>query len=184
MSKWPYHPRQHLQTVIRGTAIEVFAALPVAAPGREHAALECRRYMTEIGRTRIILRCVVAIYVEDRFVDPAGPYIEADELHAIGRMDGLGNYVRTRNALMWRKTTSRTAWLSGEVAEVWPHCLWRVLQSFLRSGEFVITNCPEFTARGPTPAPGVTNYVFRWFQILALPMRVAPHALQSSTCPT
>ena len=117
-------------------------------------------------------------------MDPAGPYIKADAMHACGRMNGLGNYVRTRNALMWRKTTSRTAWLSGEVAEVWPHCLWRVLQSFLRSGEFVITNCPEFTARGPTPPPGVTNYVFRWFQILALPMRVAPHALQSSTCPT
>src|SRR5271166_3164727 len=37
-----------------------------------HAALECREYTTmEIGRSRIILGRVVAIYVEDQFVDPA-----------------------------------------------------------------------------------------------------------------
>ena len=53
----------------------------------------------EMGRLRIILgRDVVAIYVEDRFVDPARPYIKADELHAIGRMDGLGNFVSTPKA--------------------------------------------------------------------------------------
>jgi flavin reductase (DIM6/NTAB) family NADH-FMN oxidoreductase RutF len=66
-----------------------------------HAALECREYTSlEIGRSRIILGRVVSIYVEDQFVDPAGPYIKADELHAIGRMNGLGNYVRTRDAFM------------------------------------------------------------------------------------
>jgi len=66
-----------------------------------HAALECREHTTlEIGRSRIILGRVVAIYVEDKFVDPAGPYIKAEELHAIGRMNGLGNYVRTRDAFV------------------------------------------------------------------------------------
>ena len=66
-----------------------------------HAALECREYTTmEIGRSRIILGRVVAAYVEDRFVDPAGPYIKAEDLHAIGRMNGLGNYVRTRDAFL------------------------------------------------------------------------------------
>ena len=54
----------------------------------------------EIGHSRIILGRVVAIYVEDRFVDPAGPYIKADELHAIGRMNGLGNFVRTPKNLL------------------------------------------------------------------------------------
>ena len=50
-----------------------------------HAALECREHTTmEIGRSRIILGRVVAIYVEDKYVDPAGPYIKAEELHAIG----------------------------------------------------------------------------------------------------
>ena len=66
-----------------------------------HAALECREYTTmEIGRSRIILGRVVAIHVDDEFVDPAGPYIKADKMHTIGRMNGLGNYVRTRDACM------------------------------------------------------------------------------------
>jgi len=81
-----------------------------------HAALECREYTTmEIGRSRIILGRVVSVYVDDRFVDSDGPYIKADELHAIGRMNGLGNYARTRDAFMviprisypdWKKSRS------------------------------------------------------------------------------
>jgi len=79
-----------------------------------HAALECREYATmEIGRSRIILGRVVAIYVEDRFVDPAGPYIKAEELHAIGRMNGLGNYVRTRDAFMTIPRISYENWKKG-----------------------------------------------------------------------
>jgi hypothetical protein len=31
-------------------------------------------------------------------VDPAGPYIRAEELHAVGRMNGLAAYVKTRGA--------------------------------------------------------------------------------------
>jgi flavin reductase (DIM6/NTAB) family NADH-FMN oxidoreductase RutF len=66
-----------------------------------HAAMECREHTTlEIGRSRIILGRVVAFYVEDQFIDPEGPYIKAEELHSIGRMNGLGNYVRTRDAFM------------------------------------------------------------------------------------
>lgn len=64
-----------------------------------HAALECRELTTmEIGRSRIVLGRVVAMYIEDQYVDPAGPYVRADELHAMGRMNGLGHYVRTRGA--------------------------------------------------------------------------------------
>ncbi len=66
-----------------------------------HAALECRELTTmEIGRSRIILGQVVAMFVEDEFVDPAGPYIRSEQLHAIGRMNGLGSYVKTRDAFM------------------------------------------------------------------------------------
>ena len=80
-----------------------------------HAALECREYTTmEIGRSRIILGRVVAIYVEDRYVDPAGPYIKADELHAIGRMNGLGNYVRTRDAFITIPRISYEEWRKGK----------------------------------------------------------------------
>lgn len=80
-----------------------------------HAALECREYTTmEIGRSRIILGRVVSIYVEDQFLDPAGPYIKADELHAIGRMNGLGNYVRTRDAFLSIPRISYEEWKNGK----------------------------------------------------------------------
>jgi flavin reductase (DIM6/NTAB) family NADH-FMN oxidoreductase RutF len=63
------------------------------------ASLECREIATvEIGRARVILGQVVAMHVKDEFLDPAGPYIRAEELHAIGRMNGLGAYVTTRNS--------------------------------------------------------------------------------------
>lgn len=76
-----------------------------------HAALECREHTTlQIGRSRIILGRVVAIYVDDEFVDPAGPYIKAEELHAIGRMNGLGNYVRTRDAFLKIPRMSYAEW--------------------------------------------------------------------------
>lgn len=76
-----------------------------------HAALECVEHTTmEIGRSRIILGRVVAIYVEDRFVDPSGPYVLAEDLHAIGRMNGLGNYVRTRDAFITIPRVSVEEW--------------------------------------------------------------------------
>ena len=63
------------------------------------ASLECREITTmEIGRSRVILGQVVAIHVKDEFVDLTGPYIRANELHAIGRMNGLGAYVKTKDA--------------------------------------------------------------------------------------
>ena len=61
------------------------------------ASLECREITTmEIGRSRIILGQVVAIHVKDEFVDQDGPYIRAEEMHAIGRMNGQGEYVKTK----------------------------------------------------------------------------------------
>ncbi len=79
-----------------------------------HAALECVEHATiEIGRSRIILGRVVAMYVEDKFVDPKGPYIKADELHAIGRMNGLGNYVRTRDAFVTMARIPFAEWEKG-----------------------------------------------------------------------
>jgi flavin reductase (DIM6/NTAB) family NADH-FMN oxidoreductase RutF len=65
------------------------------------ASLECREVMTmEIGRTRIILGQIVAIHVKDEFIDQTGHYIRAEELHAVGRMNGLGAYVKTRDAFL------------------------------------------------------------------------------------
>jgi flavin reductase (DIM6/NTAB) family NADH-FMN oxidoreductase RutF len=80
-----------------------------------HAALECREFTSmEIGRSRIILGRVVAMYVEDRFVDPAGPYVKADELHAVGRMNGLGNYALTRDAIVTVPRISYEEWQEGK----------------------------------------------------------------------
>ncbi len=80
-----------------------------------HAALECREHSTiEIGRSRIILGNVVAMYVEDKYIDPAGPYILSEELHAIGRMNGLGSYVKTRDSFLSIPRISYEAWKKGE----------------------------------------------------------------------
>jgi flavin reductase (DIM6/NTAB) family NADH-FMN oxidoreductase RutF len=85
-----------------------------------HAALECVEYAAiAIGnKSRIILGRVVAMYVEDRFVVPAhegkGPYIKAEELHAIGRMNGLGSYVRTRDAFITVPRISFAEWEKGK----------------------------------------------------------------------
>jgi flavin reductase (DIM6/NTAB) family NADH-FMN oxidoreductase RutF len=79
------------------------------------ASLECREITTmEIGRSRVILAQVVAIHVRDEFVDPAGPYIRAEELHAIGRMNGLGAYVKTRDAFFNIPRMSYAEWLKAK----------------------------------------------------------------------
>lgn len=66
-----------------------------------HAALECREYATiEVGRSRIILGRVVSIFIDDQYVDPKGPYVKAEDLHLMGRMNGLGNYVTTKDAFV------------------------------------------------------------------------------------
>jgi len=76
-----------------------------------HAALECQELTTmEIGRSRIILGRVVAMFIEDRFVDPAGPYVKSEELHAIGRMNGLGSYVKTRDSFLTIPRISYAEW--------------------------------------------------------------------------
>jgi flavin reductase (DIM6/NTAB) family NADH-FMN oxidoreductase RutF len=68
----------------------------------------------EIGRSRIVLGRVVAIYIEDEFVDPAGPYVRAEDLHAIGRMNGLGSYVKTRDAFLNIPRISFEEWKQGK----------------------------------------------------------------------
>ena len=76
-----------------------------------HAALECRLHqIIDVGPSKIVLGRVVAIYVEDRFVDPAGPYVRAADLHAIGRMNGQGAYVRTRDAFFQMPRIKYTDW--------------------------------------------------------------------------
>jgi flavin reductase (DIM6/NTAB) family NADH-FMN oxidoreductase RutF len=80
-----------------------------------HAALECKEFTTmEIGRSRIILGRVVSIYIEDRFVSPTGPYVLSEDLHAIGRMNGLGSYVKTRDAFVTVPRIPYSEWVKGK----------------------------------------------------------------------
>ena len=84
---------------LAGLETEPSQVVSVPRIAKAPAALECREITTmEIGNSRIILGRVVAMHVKDQFIDPAGPYIRADELHAIGRMNGKGAYVKTRDA--------------------------------------------------------------------------------------
>jgi len=79
-----------------------------------HAALECEEFTTmEIGNSRIVLGKVLAMYVEDEFIDPAGPYILSEELHAIGRMNGLGSYVKTRDSFITIPRIPYAEWEKG-----------------------------------------------------------------------
>jgi flavin reductase (DIM6/NTAB) family NADH-FMN oxidoreductase RutF len=76
------------------------------------ASLECREITTmEIGRSRVILGQVVAFHVRDEFIDPKGPYVLAEKLHAVGRMNGLGSYVKTRDAFFHIERMNYEAWL-------------------------------------------------------------------------
>jgi flavin reductase (DIM6/NTAB) family NADH-FMN oxidoreductase RutF len=91
------------------------AVVKVPRIASAHAALECREHTTlEIGRSRIVLGRVVSIYVEDQYVDPGGPYIRAEQLHAIGRMNGLGSYVRTRDSFMSIPRIPYEEWKKGK----------------------------------------------------------------------
>jgi len=86
-------------------------AISVPRIAEAPASLECLEHATiEIGRTRLILGQVLAVHVRDEFVDPEGPYIRAEKLHSIGRMNGLGNYVKTREAFFQIERMSFEDW--------------------------------------------------------------------------
>ncbi len=79
-----------------------------------HAALECVEHQTIlVGKSRIVLGRVVAFWVDDRFVDPKGPYILAEELHSVGRMNGRGAYVKTRDAFVKLDRIKYEDWKNG-----------------------------------------------------------------------
>lgn len=104
-------PRGVNELEMAGFTTEPSKIISVPRIKEAHAALECREVTTlEIGRTRVVLGEVLSIYVEDKFVSPGGTYVEAESLHAIGRMNGLGNYVRTRDAFMRIKRLSYKDW--------------------------------------------------------------------------
>ena len=105
-------PAEVDELTIAGLATEPSKVVGVPRIARSPASLECREVTTmEIGRSRVILGQVVSIHVRDEFVDPAGPYIRADQMHTIGRMNGMGNYVRTRDAFFQIPRLTQADWL-------------------------------------------------------------------------
>ncbi len=91
------------------------AVVKVPRIAESHAALECSELTTmEIGRSRIVLggwwRCMwrTGLWILRE------PYIKAEELHAVGRMNGLGSYVRTRNAFVTVPRISFEEWEKGK----------------------------------------------------------------------
>jgi flavin reductase (DIM6/NTAB) family NADH-FMN oxidoreductase RutF len=94
-----------------GLATEPSLVVKPPRIARAPASLECREVTTmEIGRSRIILGQVVAMHVKDQFIDPAGPYIRSEEMHAIGRMNGKGAYVKTRDAFFQMPRMTYAEW--------------------------------------------------------------------------
>ena len=79
-----------------------------------HAALECVEFQTiEIGRSRIVMGRVVAMYIEDQFMDGKG-HVLSEELHAVGRMNGLGAYVKTQGAFVQVPRIPYEEWEKGK----------------------------------------------------------------------
>lgn len=107
-------PSEVSEIEMAGLETEPSQIVKVPRIKQAHAALECEEFTSmEIGNSRIILGKVVAMYVEDQFVDPAGPYILSEALHSIGRMNGLGGYVKTRDAFFKMPRIPYTEWVKG-----------------------------------------------------------------------
>ncbi len=63
------------------------------------AALECRLHTSvQIGENRVLLACVVALYIADEFVDTAKNHVDTPGLDLIGRLGGAGGYCDTSGA--------------------------------------------------------------------------------------
>jgi flavin reductase (DIM6/NTAB) family NADH-FMN oxidoreductase RutF len=105
-------PKGVSEVEVAGLRTEPSSLVKVPRLADSPASLECREYSTiKVGRSSIVLGSVVAIHVQDRFIDPAGPYVKAEEVHAIGRMNGRGLYVRTRGAFFNMPRQTYEEWL-------------------------------------------------------------------------
>ncbi len=108
-------PAEVNELEMAGLTTAASSVVKVPRIAEAHAALECVELQTiEIGRSRIVLGRVVAMYVEDRFVDGKGPYILSEELHAVGRMNGQGAYVKTQGAFVNVPRIPYSEWVKGK----------------------------------------------------------------------
>jgi flavin reductase (DIM6/NTAB) family NADH-FMN oxidoreductase RutF len=111
-------PSEISEPEMAGFTTEPSLVVKVPRLKESHAAFECKLYETLKPGTagaRIILGEVVAVYVDDQYLEiPAekghGPYIKAEDLHSIGRMNGLSKYVHTRDAFFDMKRMNYEEW--------------------------------------------------------------------------
>ena len=107
-------PHEVSEVEAAGFTTAASAAVKVPRLAEAHAALECRLYQViDMPHSKIILGQVVSIFVEDRFIDPKGPYVRAEELHSLGRMNGLGTYARTQDAFVTIDRIKYEDWKKG-----------------------------------------------------------------------
>jgi flavin reductase (DIM6/NTAB) family NADH-FMN oxidoreductase RutF len=106
-------PSEISEPEMAGFTTEPSLVVKVPRLKESHAAFECKLYDTlkpGTAGSRIILGEVVAVYVDDQYMDEKGPYIKAEDLHSIGRMNGLSKYVHTRDAFFDVKRMNYEAW--------------------------------------------------------------------------
>ena len=91
-------PPHESEIVAAGLDLQPGALVQVPYLSASPVVLECREYSTtEIGRNRVIIGEVLAMHIQDEYVDLERLYVDTNALHLIGRMGGSGGYSTTRD---------------------------------------------------------------------------------------
>lgn len=83
---------------VEAAGLELAPSQKIAVPrlARSTVSLECREHsVLQIGRNRVIVATVLALFVRDDLVDAERLMVHSEKLGLIGRMGGAGGYVKT-----------------------------------------------------------------------------------------
>jgi flavin reductase (DIM6/NTAB) family NADH-FMN oxidoreductase RutF len=104
---------------IESLGLVTAASTKISTPRLKNApaALECRKHsIIEIGRNRLILGEILAMYIREEFVlDSSRYHVDSSAMNLIGRMGGSGGYCRTENGFDIARL-SYEAWLQKQSA--------------------------------------------------------------------
>ena len=107
---------------VAGLALAPGSQVKVPRLAEAPASLECREHTTLlIGRNRVTLGQVVAVWIRDDLVDAQRLHVHTGRMHPIGRMGGAGGYTYTRDGFEmprmdfgeWQNLTAAGADLPG-----------------------------------------------------------------------
>lgn len=104
---------------LEALGVETLPGLRVHAPriAASPIHLECKEVMTQlIGNTRIILGEVLHLHIRDDLVDPERLYVQTEDAHLVGRMNGRGWYTRTRDRFQLKRV-NYAQWLAQQNTE-------------------------------------------------------------------